>query len=319
MKGKADGALQRFGVLAILLILALVAGTLTWVGSRTHASAAPASKERCPETVLVVARGTYQNEILDPLYYSPSQPPSNGWEGKNLRGLIEYASEIYTQETGQNLYQNTRIEALSPELYPAEIPVPDIAEEGENLTPLEFFRRVFGVLKTDPLGTIVYEAISGFLRSVQTTNIGIPLWQEDFEQRSGCEPEYVLLGYSQGALALQRAEKHFYDTGRLRGVLYMGDPYADNLNPAYAATVYGAPTSPLGILGWEPWVARPWRAPVPRANLCEANDFVCDTSLASISQSLVSGGGVHADYFYEGPLSPAEEGFAQAMVSMLRP
>ncbi|AZA12770.1 cutinase family protein [Corynebacterium choanae] len=117
----------------------------------------------------------------------------------------------------------------------------------------------------------------------------------DFEDRTGCHPSYVLLGYSQGAMALGMAERILALSGRLAGSVYIGDPYLEPHDPALVGTATGGKgimyrTGPLfssTALRFSPDVVE----------YCETADPVCDDTLPVVDQVRAGGVQPHLDYF----------------------
>lgn len=71
---------------------------------------------------------------------------------------------------------------------------------------------------------IAHEAISGLVNSLRSGIANAPGFVADFEHRTGCQPDYILFGYSQGSIVLSHLEQHLHEKGQLRGVVYLGNP-----------------------------------------------------------------------------------------------
>ena len=192
-------ATARRAALAAASALVL-AGTVAPVADAAAPTPAAPAPETCRDVAVVAARGTDQTD------------PDFGDEGETLRGLLDLAEARHP-----GLSSRAELIALDREVYPATLGLPQLAEEGEQLSPADTARRALEVIPelgqvhaTDPRATI--EALPGHL--------------ERREAETGCRPDYVLLGYSQGATVLTGLEARLHAQGRLRGVIYLGDPHA---------------------------------------------------------------------------------------------
>lgn len=250
----------------------------------------------CPAVTVLAARGSEQNEQLDPTRYSEQSPwTSNGYEERNLRGFLRYAEERHLAQTGQSLLAEVRVLALDDTIYPATLPLPQLAEEGEELDVIQTVQRAGRLLAEKPANVILDEAVTGFLGSMSSAVDGAGDFLAADEAATGCRTDYILLGYSQGALVLSSLEQQLAEQGRLAGVLYLG-------NPALTAgdiTTVGDPTNGAGLMQLSSDLLWPLAEGTERVNYCLRDDVVCDTTLASIPASLGDGGGRHLTYFQE--------------------
>lgn len=250
----------------------------------------------CPAVTVLAARGSEQNEQLEPTRYSDQSPwLSNGYEERNLRGFLHYAEERHLAQTGQSLLADVRVLALDDTIYPATLPLPQLAEEGEELDVLQTVQRAGQLLAEKPVNVILDEAFTGFFGSLVSAVDGAGSFIAADEEATGCQTDYILLGYSQGALVLSSLERQLAEEGRLAGVLYLG-------NPALTAgdvTTVGDPVTGAGLLQLSSDGLWPLAEGTERVNYCLRDDVVCDTTLDSIPSSLGDGGGRHLTYFQE--------------------
>lgn len=263
-----------------------------------HAAAEPAPQEAnhrvCPDVAVVAARGSEQNTGLEPTRYADGSIwESNGYEASVINALLTDAEARHLDATGESLLRDVPVLALDESVYPASLPLPVIVEEGEEIAALELASRVRQLLGQTPLPVIANEAATGFLTSMRAGVTGAVPRIQEWEETTGCAPQYLLVGYSQGALVLTAQERELAEAGRLAGVLYLGNPL---LRPGDPSTVGGADSG--GLLRSVPAEMRRTAPETPRINYCLAGDFVCDTSLDALSSTASRGGvGRHEAYF----------------------
>lgn len=276
----------------------LAASTLL-VGGLVGLTPAPAQAgtQECPAVVVVAARGSDQNEFLEPTRYSDEAPwVSNGYEERNIRAFLQYSEQRYREQTGTSLMKDVHVLALDGSVYPAEFPTPHLTEDDEEVDNREFARRALDVVRERPPHLLAYDAVSGFVESLRTGVRGTMGYIDAWEESTGCTPGYILIGYSQGALVLAPQEQEFAERGRLIGSLYLGNPL---LAPG-DATVVGQPNRGGGLLSSLPDSVAPRPADgAQHLNYCVADDFVCDITSSAATGSLTTKGGAHANYFLE--------------------
>lgn len=284
---------------ALLLSFLLVAG------GQPSVAATPDTPESCPAVAIVAARGSEQNDDLLPTKYSDqSDLVSNGFEAEQLRSFLQFAESRHSEKTGGSLLAGVPVLALDDTIYPAALPLPALAEQDEELEPLETVYRLAAILEDQPAHMIVETAARDFGASLQTAIDGAPGVLAAGELETGCSPDYLFLGYSQGAMVLTALEQKLAEQGRLAGVLYLGNPL---LRPG-SGSVVGTPARGGGLLSSVPPSLLPEPAyGVDRINYCVRGDFACDTTPESLSASLASGGGVHTEYFL-GDVPSADDG-----------
>lgn len=275
------------------LVTAVTLGLLG--GVTAPAVAGPAREQTCPDVVVVAARGSDQNWELDPTSYSEESPwVSNGYEEQNIRAFLRFAEERHREKTGESLLRDVHVLGVDDSVYPAELPLPALAEDGEELDALGMLRRLAEIRREGPLHRLAVDSASSFVDSL-TSGIGNTLgFIDDWEAESGCRPGYILVGFSQGALVLTAQERALADRGQLLGVLYMGNPL---LRPGEVSVV-GDPARATGILsgasGSSGTVAES-----RRINYCVDGDAICDLTSSAAQRALAGGGGVHFDYFLD--------------------
>lgn len=269
---------------------------------------AQAGAQECPAVAVVAARGSDQNEFLEPTRYSAEAPwISNGYEERTIRAFLQYSEERHRANTGTSLMKDVYVLGLDASVYPAEFPSPQLTEKDEEVDNREFARRAVGAVKERPAHVMAYDATVGFAQSLRAGVRGTLGYIDAWEERTGCAPGYILIGYSQGALVLAPQEEALAERGQFIGSLYLGNPL---LTPG-DATVVGQPTRGGGLLSSLPQAVQPTQADVQRLNYCAADDFVCDVTSSAIGGSLTTKGGVHANYFLEIEENGASEYDAQ--------
>ena len=161
-------------------------------------------EQTCPNTVVLAARGSDQNqdygEHFGPQVYSEDAEPSNGYEGPNFTALFHQVEQSHPG-TMDSVY----VLALDEKAYPANMDLPPLAEKGENIGPTEIVQRAVGIAQQDPIHEMIHSVTFGFIDSVRSGMSNAPKVVEDYEATTGCSPRYVVAGFSQGALEIGRA------------------------------------------------------------------------------------------------------------------
>ena len=280
-------------------VIASAALALLLLPTSAPAHAEAAGPDRCPAVAVVAARGSEQSDHLDPTVYGEGSPYiSNGYEAENIRGFLQYSEQRHVDQHGTSLLADVPVLALDVNHYPAALPIPAIAEKDEELEAAEAARRVGALLSATPAHVIVQDAVQGLLRSLRTGTTSVIPAIDNYEARTGCAPDYILIGYSQGAIVLTAQERELASQGRLAGALYLGNPL---LKPG-ESNVVGSPHRGGGILSSLPADVLPTASEsVPRLNYCVTGDFACDLTDAAAMESIGSQGGGHADYFLDIP------------------
>lgn len=265
-------------------------------------AAAAVEAEACPEVAVVAARGSEQNDELTPMRYAPeSRWESNGYEAENISGLITAASARHLEHTGEQLMTNVPVIGLDNSVYPAAMPLPELIQDGEDVDAAVFAQRASSVLSSRSPVEISSTAATAFDDSLRRGVSGTPGYLQAWEEATGCAPDYVLIGYSQGAMVLTAVEKQLAEQGRLRGVIYMGNPLLRPGDPS----IVGKRVSSGGMamaLGdrWprESGVSR-------RINYCLPRDIVCDLSPDTVAGQFGATGGTHPEYYAEDAEDPS--------------
>ncbi|WP_301526495.1 cutinase family protein [Corynebacterium sp.] len=247
-------------------------------GLTAPAGHAMVQDQTCPDTVVLAARGSDQNEeygeYFGPQLYSEHAEPSNGYEGPNFTALFHQVEQRYPG-TMDRVY----VLALDEKAYPANMDLPPLAEEGENIGLIELVQRAVGIVQQYPIHEMIHSVAFGFIDSVRSGMDNAPKVVENYEATTGCNPNYVVAGFSQGALVTTSVEKYLANTGRLEGAVTIGNP-----------------------LHKYPWAME--RAALPegkRVDYCLNGDFVCDFSLEATSDALSTKAERHASYFLNEP------------------
>lgn len=135
-----------------------------------NVSASPiASWPQCPEVAIVAARGSEQNDDITPTRYSATAPTefsSNGYEAENIQGLLHLVERRYSQtHHGASVMDSVAVLALDAQAFPAQMYLPRLGEEGEELPPGELATRVAEILSNVPFPELVNrpmrEAVTG--------------------------------------------------------------------------------------------------------------------------------------------------------------
>lgn len=287
----------------------LAASTVALGSAFAVAPHAAAEESACPDVVVLAARGSDQDkdhgEYFGPQQYSEHSAPSNGYEGPNLAGLFHLVEKRHP-----GTMDRVFVLAMDDKAYPAEMDLPALAEDGENLNPIQTVQRLALIVGQHPLYELIPSVLFGFINSVQTGMANAPKVVQDYEASTGCAPKYLTAGYSQGAIITTSAEKSL---PRLHAAITLGNPLSLPGDP----NVIGSPARGGGLLELAPAHMRPESAVLPegqRLNYCLRDDFACDLSVASASAALSTKASRHASYFTQAP-TPADEKVADTFAS----
>ena len=260
------------------------------------AAAAQETAGACPEVAVIAARGSEQNEDLQPRRYAEGSPwVSNGYEAKNISQFLDLAERRHLARTGQSLLFDVPVIALDDTVYPAALSIPSIGVDEENLPLDVVLNRVNQVLGETPLPDLVNGAARSFLESVRTGVTRAGGYVTGWEEATGCRPDYILVGYSQGALVLNAQEARLASQGRLRGVVYLGNPLLAAGDPS----IVGNAVTAGGMLKAVPRTWRQTAWDIPRVNYCLHGDLICDISVESVDKVIIRPAGemTHIRYF----------------------
>lgn len=238
----------------------------------TAGTAQPDADQLCPEIVVLAARGSEQNDDLEPTSYSPDSPwVSNGYEAENIRAFLHYAEARHREQTGTSLLAEVQVLGLDDSVYPARLSVPALAERGENLDMGQTGSRVWELLRQTPAHVIAQDALGGLIRGLTSGIAGTRGYVDAWEAHTGCSPGYILIGFSQGAVVLIPQEPWLQERGQLVASLYLGNP----LHPVVEA----GPSRSDSL------------------SYCIDGDFACNLTSSTGRAALANGGGVHDEYF----------------------
>lgn len=258
----------------------------------------------CPAVVVIAGRGSGQNTRLIPTRYSDTAPwVSNGREAETWRAFFHAVEAQYQLDNpGKSLMEDVHVLGLPEELYPATHIRPPVALSDAGSSA----------------GAVLSSTIDGFLASIDQGTAGVQEAIARLEADTGCNPQYILAGYSQGAVALLPNERVLADAGRLAGAIYLGNPL---LTPHHSDMI-GTGATGGGILHRVRPNVSEFAATDQRLDYCIAGDLICDLNLASTSagSSRISGsshgtadalgtvlGGPHLAYFDGAASLPADE------------
>ncbi|OFS36709.1 cutinase family protein [Corynebacterium sp. HMSC069E04] len=256
-----------------------------------HPISAPAAHadEQCPAVVVVAARGSGQNGQIYPTQYSnQGGRASNGWEGESIRAMLQGAEVRYQATHGGNsLMKDVYVLGLEPQYYPATYPEYSVPNESVPNTAADLVR--LATQYANPVINTAVSAINQFMYSVQTGRRGVTSAVNNYEASTGCHPQYILSGYSQGAMVLSNHELELAHRGQLAGVVTFGNPLTRAGDPAVVGATQGAG----GPMGHFPQL----RANVSRVDYCLPLDAVCDLSANTLYAAQPTGGS-HGQYFF---------------------
>lgn len=278
--------LSRRRAVAVVLafVLAVTATVIPAAPKRAEARA-------CPAVAVIAARGSGQPNI-GRTSYAQSPWVSNGWEGEHIRAFLRTSENRYrATHNGRSLMNSVEVLGLGPEYYPAFMPeyhgpipaLPRTLAQSLNLVGIYAL----------PLLNMGVQAARDFVSSVGTGRVGVIRQIDDYQRATGCRPQYVVVGFSQGAMILQDAEREIARRGQLAGAVYLGNPMTA---PGDPATIGVAGGGAGGLIGWSPLNSKTAAATPNRANYCLPLDGVCDASLSTIRASEATGGN-HGRYF----------------------
>lgn len=246
---------------------------------------AQVSDQDCPALAVVAARGSEQDPI-EPVRYAPqSRWVSNGFEGKNIHGALTLAAARHYERTGTDLLSDVPVIAYDDSFYAAAFPVPRLVEDHEaaaDIPPQELSSRVYDMFSTATPGEILSTAATGFYDSVTKGVTGAEGYIDAWERETGCAPDYLLIGYSQGAILQTALERKLADRGQLAGVFYLGNPFAARGVIAPLAQLY---PRAVGV--------------DKRLDYCLPGDAVCDFTINAVQASLTDEAVSHPAYFLE--------------------
>lgn len=282
------GVMSGRVTMAIFTVASLLAGGFaTSINTPAGAVAAPEPQAQasgnCPEVAVVAARG---NEFS---HEEPSFLPdgtvtwgTNGADNVRLSNFLSQADQRYHEQTGENLMADVLVLGLAEEYFPADIPLP---AQPEGMEILQMVPQV---------GQIISDIGRALWDGVTIGTAGAKTVIETYEAATGCAPQYILLGFSLGAMVLPPQEQWLAERGQLAGAIYVGSP----LQAPGKGQAIGVPSETRGVLGHVPPRPDYLGHTAKRIYYCLEDDLVCDPSAAAIGTALEDErGGPHDDYF----------------------
>lgn len=233
-------------------------GVVGSTGSAGIAAAGTAQQEDCPSVVALAARGSEENTVYAP---SAANGYSDGHEGDTINRFLSYTTAVHPELFADG---DRSVLTVDAERYPARFPV---GEAGE-----------------DPDPATIVNGVRLFIDSMARGLPGGIDTVEEYERASGCTPDYVGLGYSQGVAVLAPVQHQLAAEGRLRGSVYFGNPF----QPAPELIGSGAMTG------------------LPTHSYCVTDDFACDLNPRTVMIALEDDqdAGPHASYFADAAENP---------------
>ena len=275
---------------ATTLVLAVFVAALVPLMSPPAADA----QQRCPAVAVIAARGSGQNEHIVPTRYSEQAPwVSNGWEAETIRAFLQHAEQRYrSTHDGSSLMADVEVLGLEPGYYPAARPSSSLPAVAAPATAIEGVRLLLTYFV--PVLQMLPRAGAEFADSLRVGRAGVTQQIDDYEAATGCQPGYVLVGYSQGAMILLEHERTLARRGQLAGVIYLGNP---NTAPGDPSTVGVAGGGAGGMMGRMPVNSKTAAATPDRVNYCLPLDLFCDFSGQSVQVAAGAGAGNHGLYY----------------------
>ncbi|MEJ6549000.1 hypothetical protein PQI66_05520 [Corynebacterium sp. USCH3] len=231
----------------------------------------------CPSVVALAARGSEENEVFAP---DATNGYSNGYEGETLHRFLGYATAVHPELFDPD---DRTVLSIDADRYPARFPVGEAGEDPDPATVL------------NGVGLFVDSMARGLPGGIDMV--------EEYEASTECRPDYVGLGYSQGVAALTPVQHRLAAQGRLRGAVYLGNPFHRVPELIGGGAMAG----------------------VPVHSYCLADDFACDTGPRSVLLALQDddGAGAHETYFRDAVADPsaassAEQAAVEAFADLIR-
>lgn len=235
----------------------------------------PPQVGECPSVVAIAARGSEQNSQFRPTRYSPESPwTSNGFEERNIKAFFARMEQLQLETTGTSVMKDVYVLGLTNSEYSASFP---LSSEGSSAISVS--------------------------NSVSSGRQNVISAIDRFEGETGCTPDYLLVGFSQGVLVLDGQEQELIARDQYLGSLFVANPALQSDDP----TVIGHQPTTGGLLSSmeDPTTG------TPKINYCLPGDIVCDRSFEQFSasgSSLVSAqlstgnsrnGRTHLQYFVQ--------------------
>ena len=265
------------------LVAAVVAAAATVVAPFTAQVAEAQTAGVCPAVAVVAARGSGENGNWIAQNYGGGPFWSNGREGPTLRAMFNYFESRYQADTGRSLMNSVQVLGLDEWKYPATAPKSFLAPPTDVESALNYARQV------------ILPQAEMFRDSFINGTHGVNATINEYEAATGCHPQYVLAGYSQGAVVTEGVERQLAQQGKLAGVINIGSPYTSKNDP----NRIGSGLTGDGVLAWTP-MASNQISPAPRIEYCVADDPFCDLNPGKYINKVPVDGSAHASYFRGG-------------------
>lgn len=276
--------LSQPGRLIRLLVITLLAVTGLVVAPATAAAApaielrdVPGTGQRCPAVTVVAAGEGEPDPDAAPTRYSPGAPwVSNGHEGPVIRAFLQKSETRYRgTHDGATLMDDVHVLGLEPRHNPT---VPPAAEPAETTgTPEGLLQTILLANRlAHPLLQGVATAADALLAGTPTGPSGAGSAIAEYEEATGCRPQYILIGHARGATNLAQQEQPLAERGQLAGALYLGSP----LVTATGRGTVDVPGPAGSLLSHLAQGDSGDVTPENRISYCLPDDDACDTSAA---------------------------------------
>lgn len=268
---------------------------------------------RCAPLVVIAFRGSGEGN-LDPAVtanagaphqYGDSRLITNGWEGVTLDGLFDALS-------------TTVVDGFEAD----QIPVVPIGPAGQD-QPFGY-DAILAAFEASTIDSALTYPSSRLLHSASRgAEAATHLMTQYLRDAEGCpiEPRFVVVGYSQGAMAARHAAE--LNPEHVIGVVNIGDPYQRPDAPG----VRDLGASGIGIIRWKagddygPALDAYYEATRElRSSICHAADPICEfTPLEGLLKLALGDYGTHLDYYTdERPGEAVDDARAIAELAALR-
>ncbi|AKK03772.1 hypothetical protein [Corynebacterium epidermidicanis] len=241
------------------------------------------AQERCPAVVILAARGSGQNGGYEwqQTQYGASPWVSNGREGSTIRSFLHHVEAVHQRDTGTSLMGNVQVIGIDERAYPARFPEGDFPQPNNVSEALSEFKN------------LVIPRAQSFVESISIGRVGSEATVRTYEATTGCRPQYLLVGFSQGATVITKLETTLAREGKLAGAVYMGSPYTRADDPHR----FGSGLSGDGVLAKSVGNASRVRSNDKRLEYCVQGDVWCDFNARKVINKSVDNPWGHNQYF----------------------
>lgn len=277
---------------AIVTVVAVVATVLVVLGGTDAGRFEQRIDARCAPLAVIAFRGSGEANLTpgvvanagEAYRYGDTGLVTNGWEGITLRGLFDELA-------------HTSHDGFSGDLIPVTPVGP--AEESEPYG----YDAIDAVLEASSIESALSFSGSRLLHSAtRGAEAASRLIQQYLSDSVGCPilPEFVVVGFSQGAMAARHTAELNPDS--VRAVVNIGDPYQMPEAPGVRAAGAGG----VGIIRWKAderqreLLDAYYDADDLRSSICHGGDPICEFSPIESLFKLATGAyGDHLDYYTE--------------------